>query len=430
MSRSKWGSRITSLLVALFSGLLLMACGDSSAVSLSLSQTITPVSSPVARVNPDAGEIVGSTSFTTGATPAVTANVTDTTTISYTFDADLPETDRVLIKKGILLAQKNFGPLEGFKILANHASTRLQPDDNVLAQATPGKIVVFVYSDVWRTSTEAQRVMTLVHEYYHMIQFKLSNRTRLKVFVSHDLMLDPLWLVEGSAEYLAYQTTAEAGLLSYQKARLKLVRYARTEPLPLKTLETSANNEDQVMDPYVMGTLGTEYLLKNFGGLAALTHYWELTRVSNWQDAFKQAFNLSTTEFYQKFEQFRKSDFPSDLPVGTLSSPKLTGTLKIDFLGAVDPGILTGPDPQWKPYLFTVSGVNLSYLSNDELKSALELPKQVSHWDYLGGNCLALYFTPEVPEGKYTFSMTLPDDRQTQTAFQYPATQKLKLGDS
>jgi hypothetical protein len=408
----------------------MLACGDTSSRVLTLpdtpiatSQITTPVTTPSAPASTTTAATV-----TLPPTIKATASGTSASSVIYDFDNSLPEQDQALIRRGIELAKQALGEAGKVRVTASRATAKYQPNPNVFAVSAPNEILVFPYSQIWKEAPEAERLVTLVHEYYHLVQYQLSGSTSLSSRMTNSAaLIEPFWLVEGSAEYFAYRVVGEAGALSFDDTRADLVKNVRREPLPLSSLETKTPDQYLVMDPYSMGFLAAQYLVEDFGGQTALSNYWQLSLSSSkWQEAFHQAFKVTTTEFYQKFEQYRQKAFPSDLPVGIVPTPVFTGPLKISFLGTLDPALLRNTRPQSAPYLFVVSGVNIRELGSDGLQAALTLPDEVYHSSYLGGNCLAIYFNPDTPPGNYTIGLDLPDGHTTEIKFQYPSTQKVK----
>src|SRR5207245_217951 len=110
------------------------------------------------------------------------------------------------------------------------------------------------YSDLWQNAPESERIVTLIHEYYHLVQHQLSGSTSPSFQLSGKSPLtNPFWLLEGSAEYLGYRVAGEAGVLSFESVRSEMVKDARFEPLPLSSLEAKIQDRYLVMNPYNMG---------------------------------------------------------------------------------------------------------------------------------------------------------------------------------
>jgi len=142
---------------------------------------------------------------------------------------------------------------------------------------------------------------TSAHEYVHLWQHSLGCLSETRYPMSR-------WLVEGMADYLAWQSLIDAG---YPTAKV-LWEWERglaaSVPLstPLKFMEPRQN------DP-VAGTALADFAIDQLvkqspNGLLALRQICESVATGQaWQVAFQSAVGLTSTEFYRQFEVSRRN---------------------------------------------------------------------------------------------------------------------------
>ncbi|MCY3568420.1 MAG: hypothetical protein OXH38_07305 [Chloroflexi bacterium] len=137
-----------------------------------------------------------------------------------------------------------------------------------------------IYMGVWSE-------LTLVHEYVHALQSLLQGCCKF----------GPLWLTEGSAEYLASGYGRANGMLGAGETK----RHRQSTVWLTPFLKGAI---DQALDdnPYVAGEMAVEWLANNSDGDAAIIDYFRLlASAESWQEAFARAFGLSVDEFYRRF---------------------------------------------------------------------------------------------------------------------------------
>jgi hypothetical protein len=291
-----------------------------------------------------------------------------------------------------------------------------------IAYGGSGAIGVW-YSDRWKARTEELRTMTLVHEYFHLVQSALANKSLTQT--------GPLWLYEGAADLAAFRVVASLGAVNLDLVRAEKVTRTRGIVNPLQAVDSleGAAAEDS-NEPYNLGYLAGEFLISNYGGEDhLLKRYWEAQgQGATWQSAFQSTFGVSPESFYSQFEEYRRKTFPPFC--GAVGSPIADATpapLAIRFDRQQAPGAmtLTAIDSQpWTsspniPYTFCVAGIQFGSLTGDEKKEILTLPESYAGWASCGGNCVALYMRPDTPAGHFSVGLHLPDGRQAQAGFEH-----------
>ena len=118
--------------------------------------------------------------------------------------------------------------------------------------------------------------------------------------------LQPEWLTEGAAEFLAHRAILNSSAL-HSAEREWVEERAKGIDKPLRELET----RDNFHGGYLYGHMAAELLASRAGEGAILRYYALLTRETNWRDAFESAFELTVDDFYNLFEAHRAAGFPA-----------------------------------------------------------------------------------------------------------------------
>jgi hypothetical protein len=159
-----------------------------------------------------------------------------------------------------------------------------------------------------RDAPAADRVRVVVHEYFHLWQADAAGAEAASG------RLGPAWLVEGSANFVAFRALADAGVVDWNDAREYLVLVAngissmdRPAVPPLRDLTDDA----ALVGPgvgccsYAVATLAVERLT-GAAGPAALGRYFEaIGRGDDWRVAFTAGFGRDPDAFSDAFETER-----------------------------------------------------------------------------------------------------------------------------
>ena len=173
---------------------------------------------------------------------------------------------------------------------------RIWPDTDVQANAPQGQIFFFVRAGVGDVLNLSKIV---VHEAFHNLQWSLLGGRKLG-----EPALTPVWVTEGSAEYIAYRTIVEYGLDTLDNVRRVWIERAKTSSAPLRALETYAGFGPQ-NSPYPLSALAADRLTQERGETLLTAYFETLGRGVSWQEAFASVFGKGIDTFYTEFEAYR-----------------------------------------------------------------------------------------------------------------------------
>lgn len=161
------------------------------------------------------------------------------------------------------------------------------------ATAVGGDGVVFVNTGTtdWQAVSPPEREKIVAHELFHIEQSVLDaswdSRSR-----------GPVWLLEGSAEYMGWSAVVSAGAISPDAVQSEVSAEAG------RATGTLADYEGQSAYTagglYPLGYLAVQQLVRDHG-VAALATYWRDLGSLPWQDAFSHAFGVAPAAFYASF---------------------------------------------------------------------------------------------------------------------------------
>jgi hypothetical protein len=118
----------------------------------------------------------------------------------------------------------------------------------------------------------------------------------------------PVWLMEGSAELLAYQALVASDSVGYDEARTYSLRRLPPSTMTLQSMERRPPDPEDFS--YALAFFASE-LLTASGGPTSLRTYWRtLSRGMTWEVAFAEAFGVAPVDFYVQFEEQRRRGFP------------------------------------------------------------------------------------------------------------------------
>jgi len=379
-----------------------------------------------------------STSIPLTATPQP-SQTTPASRITFKFDVGVTQPERDEIQKGMALVTQRLGDVGPLQVYASDNMETMLTESNTYYQRsanspetknirqhfTDGSWGAYFEKDAfwirigktWRAAAPQYRLRLMAHEYFHGAQAFLSKKT----FADQA----PLWLTEGSAEYEASVLASESGLIDLARMRQQKADRARGVLNLLNTMETLKGAEaEDTETPYTIGYLAADYLASSYGNQNVLTKYWQArATASTWQDAFKTAFGVTPTDFYAKFEDYRRAQFA---PYCGTVGETITNTLAVTYIRQFAPGAMSFDYwPQPAPsdslaYVFCVKGYPLATTTFTVVNQVLKYPKDAT-LDSCGGACWILYISPSSPAGTLIFAADLPDGQHGQASFQHPS---------
>jgi hypothetical protein len=163
----------------------------------------------------------------------------------------------------------------------------------------------------WTTETDSMK--TVIHEYTHGWQASLGALTMYEQPLGN-------WINEGMAEYVAYAALVDAGRLDWAHVDPFMLNSARQDQLggPLDVVQKK-------VWPGHVGFLGISWLVSEApDGIGSLKTLVSLAGSGkSLKAAFRAAFNVELTEFYEKMEIWR-SIILEDADHAFARRPKLT----------------------------------------------------------------------------------------------------------
>ena len=180
--------------------------------------------------------------------------------------------------------------------------------ETATARAPDSQIFLSVSSHSWNNREPKYQVKIMAHEMYHKYQNDLSG---LRSASADHVVPEtgPRWLREGSAEYLAFKSLSEGGILSYESERNRFVSRAKTIDKPLSEME-KREGYIGINHRYKYFLLAAELLAKNSGESNLLEYHALQNSQTTWQEAFEKAFGMNVGKFYELFEEHRAAGFP------------------------------------------------------------------------------------------------------------------------
>jgi hypothetical protein len=148
------------------------------------------------------------------------------------------------------------------------------------------------------------------HEYFHVLQDEAMGLDALRNMQtappSGTPPFDPIWLIEGSAEW--FQMTVYSVKAPGPGAALIARRTveAAADPTPLEAME-SMDGYYASQRYYSVGPAAVQVLIHQSDPTPLLRYYTLIRQGLPWQEAFREAFGRSVSAFYGEFRAYRAS---------------------------------------------------------------------------------------------------------------------------
>jgi hypothetical protein len=226
--------------------------------------------------------------------------------VTFEVDAGVSQSEQDVIRGGVMIAQSYFlstfswTPTQSVKVIVRSGT-----NGPIQAQAQGAQITVYAGNADWQRFGPGFKRKTLVHEFFHVMQYFLG------WIPANQQVTSALWLLEGSAEYVGYLAAyAGQGVNSVDQLRgCHQFRVSNGVRIPrLSELEGQGFNDvsRQGAPVYSIGYLAAERAAEA-SGLRSLSTFGLSAATSTWQDAFLRAFGSPLSAFYDAFEQYRNS---------------------------------------------------------------------------------------------------------------------------
>lgn len=294
------------------------------------------------------------------ASPTAANPIRETVTINV--GADVSPEDVTIAREGIRYAQdffvKTFGAMVPTPLTVN-----LVYDPHPQGEHVSFEQHGVITEDTWdlRGYSYLQRLGYMVHGYTHIWQLSLDHKGP----TPYESERGPAWLIEGSAEYLQFQSLVATGMTSQAVVDDYLVRLAdglhAPSPPTLPPLQDFANEQD-LFQPgvgccsYALGALAVAQLTASVGITSLRRYFAGMGNGEDWTTAFTQAFGQSPDAFDASFEAQRATlltstgqsideldvtpqynDVPAEITVTSVTNPVIRGDQAL-LIGTTAPG--------------------------------------------------------------------------------------------
>lgn len=232
--------------------------------------------------------------------------------VEFTFADGTRSEDEAIVRIGIQFAREFFASEFGVEVSGPiTVDVRGTQQYDVIAYTAPGELYIATGAMGWHYAPALRKLQTVIHEYVHLIHWQEDPAGTM-----------PLWLVEGSAEYLAWYAIDRLGLLDLEIARDFWIGSTVASPVlagvPLSALERPTINGSASV--YEIGAYAVSQLVDR-AGVASLFEYIALAGGPHQFDAFAAVFGLPLASFYAEFESARASAWPVGYDVTRLLFP-------------------------------------------------------------------------------------------------------------
>ena len=196
---------------------------------------------------------------------------------------------------------ERYGLLEpGFELYVGADRDSLtQARREVLGRPNPSYVLcgravnLQVFMADWCITATHDLTSPLAHEYFHVLQTHLVERTPTEgtIYVAD-------WLLEGTAEYAGIEYHMARGHRSPEATAHLLRRTMIFASFELDELETNISQFDTV--GYEMAAFAVRWLVSQVGEDAVLDYFQVLPASTGWEDAFDRAFGRPVSAFYSE----------------------------------------------------------------------------------------------------------------------------------
>lgn len=250
--------------------------------------------------------------------------------IHYYIGSSLDAQDAMYIREGVRLGQDYVHDKLGANVetptIVNAVPAAPRGNTDLVGLSTFHALVLYTGSDGWRRAAPFDRVHVVVHEYMHVVQQELAG----------DRGGAPLWIDEGSAEYVGYQAVIDAGLVSAADVESYNAANVVDGPRlpPLTAVERAADFQSQPSNVYGLAYLAVKRLVADRPS-SLRRYYQRLGQGDDWQTAFQSAFRVTPSDFYDAFEASRPDlRAPAGTPAPFVSTDEIDAPAAVSLATA------------------------------------------------------------------------------------------------
>lgn len=187
--------------------------------------------------------------------------------------------------------------------------------------ATP--VGIFFRGDYLARNAPTRRVQLVAHELAHLCQQDLARNREDRL---------PVWMIEGHADWVAFQVLDVLGLQTYDASRAGIVRAVANSVTPVEhfpDLDALADHEAwnrsvrSVPATYGQAFLAVEYLIERSSRAALVTFMGSAVEADHPRDRWVEAFSMPYREFIDDFRvQLRRVGRPASGATAPPPGPK------------------------------------------------------------------------------------------------------------
>ncbi|MGH9160933.1 MAG: hypothetical protein ACRD2X_13235 [Vicinamibacteraceae bacterium] len=182
--------------------------------------------------------------------------------------------------------------------------------------AIGGARAILANAGILDTLPWPERVRLLAHELTHSVQYALAGGTR---------GASDQWLREGVADWVAFQTTAALGYMSYRESRRRMLERLASAPTglmpaPLDQLATfpqwvAAQRAYHDVPLYAQAFLGAELLIERHGFERVSEYFARFASSDDRQATFRTTFGRNLSDFERALERRWSRELMSQQPL-------------------------------------------------------------------------------------------------------------------
>jgi hypothetical protein len=172
-----------------------------------------------------------------------------------------------------------------------------------LRQTTEGKQLL-VNEEILGDLQWPERIHVLAHELTHIVQYELADGK----------LAGDLWLIEGFADWVAYQVLEALGLDTFSRRKnLKIAQVKHEPELPLLAQMVTAKDWDALNAkygstiPYAQAFLAIDLLIQQRGLSSVIAYFRRPPHASDHIQIFQASFGIELSTFQHEFSVYLES---------------------------------------------------------------------------------------------------------------------------
>ena len=338
--------------------------------------------------------------------------------VTFLVDPDVPADHERDIRDGIAMADQYFATSFGamrtrpFSVQVRWAGPREPESGDGCCYADGSrsvKIHFHVSAEFWSKSPvgtgRIAHLKSTIHEYTHLWQGEPGGKGCFQHAGVGNVT--PNWIIEGMAEFAAYDALRSEGLLTdTQVGDLREGTRTGRTVVPLQTLESPRWSSN--IDAYGVSRLAVERLAQAAGTQGIARFCGLVGGGVPWEIAFNQVFGLPKAEFYTAFDAW----------MSARQAQRTEGPISLRFIEQLPVGSVPGP-PGAIPVAFDVTGTDFSALTREEAGRLVAAPYW--GWTSTPRHRLVVFLGPSTPPGQQELIIRLPDGREAKVTYQLAA---------